>query len=145
MAIENKDVIRRFVDELCNGRKLNVADEILAENHSHHDPANPGVGTGPAATKELVAMYQTAFPDVLWNVDEMFEAGDRVVARWTATGTQTGDLPGLPATGRLGTVNGIWIFRLQDGKIAESWSSWDALGMYQQLGVMPQMRRSAGG
>jgi steroid delta-isomerase-like uncharacterized protein len=143
--MENKDVIRRYVDEICNGRKLNVADEVFTENHTHHDPVNPGVGQGPDAMKQLVAMYQTAFPDAIWNLDEMLETGDRVIARWTATGTHRADLPGLPATGRRGTVNGVWIFRLRNGKIEESWSVWDALGMYRQLGAMPEMRHATGG
>lgn len=60
-----------------------------------------------------------------------------VVIRWTGRGTNYGDLPNIPATGRHSTVTGITIDRFEDGKIAESWTNWDTLGMLQNLGVIP--------
>ena len=60
-----------------------------------------------------------------------------MVTRWVGTGTQNGDLPGIPATGRPVRVPGIWMQRIADGKIVESWQVWDTLLMLQQLGVIP--------
>ena len=67
----------------------------------------------------------------------MVADGDRVVLRWTARGTNTGEMMGMPATGKPATVTGIIVNRLAAGKIAEGWGNFDALGMLQQLGVIP--------
>ena len=62
---------------------------------------------------------------------------DTAYRRWTAVGTNTGDFWGMPATGKQATVTGITIDRIIGGRIAESWTNWDALGLMQQLGVVP--------
>jgi steroid delta-isomerase-like uncharacterized protein len=140
-AEENKAIVSRFFDECCNKRNLGVADEIFAPDHIYHDPSNPSIGPGSEGMKQLLSMYHGAFPDVHWDVNEMFasEDGTRVVTRWTGIGTQTAVLPGIPATGKKATIPGIWVHRVADGKIVESWNIWDTLGMLQQLGVVPQL------
>lgn len=67
----------------------------------------------------------------------MFSSGDRVVARWTGTGNHRGELMGLAPTGKPIDVDAISIFRIADGKIAEKWTVWDALGLLQQVGAAP--------
>ena len=140
-AENNKAVVRRFFEELCNQRKLDVADDIFTLNHTYHDPSSPQVGQGPNEMKKLMSIYQTAFPDAAWTIDEMIvDDGDTVVTRWTGRGTHTADLPGgISATGKKAVVQGIWINRLSDNKIVESWNVWDTLGMLQQLGIVPTM------
>jgi steroid delta-isomerase-like uncharacterized protein len=137
MSSTNKSLVTRYFEEICNGRKLNVADEIFAAAHEYHDPSSPWIGPGPDGMKQLVTVYRTAFPDAHWKVEEMMEAGDHVITRWTGTGTHQGDLAGLPPTGRPVHVVGIWIHRIAGGKIAESWNSWDTLGMLTQLRAVP--------
>jgi len=90
-------------------------------------------------------MYRAAFPDLVMTVDAQYEDGDVVISRWTATGTQTGDLPSLPATGRRTTVSGILIDRYEGEQVAETWSNWDTLGMLQQLGAIPAPEAAAAG
>ena len=137
---QNKAIVRRFFDEVCNGRNQGVADQLFAAAHRYHDPASPWVGPGPQGMKDLSSTYYTAFPDARWTMDEMIAAEDgTVITRFTGRGTQKADLRGLPATGRNVTVQGIWIHRIADGKIQESWNAWDALGMLQQLGVVPPL------
>ena len=63
---------------------------------------------------------------------------NKVVARWTARGTHAGALMNIPPTGKQVTLKGIDILRNEDGKIVERWGEFDALGMLQQLGVIPQ-------
>jgi steroid delta-isomerase-like uncharacterized protein len=133
----------RYFEEVCNGRKLNVADSIFTADHVHHDPSSPWVGAGPEGMKKLASTYQTGFPDAHWNVDALFESGDTVIARWTGTGTHQGELSGIAPTGKSVRVEAIMIFRIADGKIAESWDVWDTLGMLQQLGVVPRMEAGA--
>ena len=137
-------IVQRFFDEVCNGRNQSAADELFAPNHQYHDPSSPWVGPGPEGMQQLTSMYYTAFADAHWHVDEMIPGENgTVVTRWTANGTHTAELQGLPATGRRVTVQGIWINRVSGDRIQESWNVWDTLGMLQQLGVVPSMGASA--
>ena len=82
-------------------------------------------------------MYRNAFPDLHFTIDEQIAEGDKVVTRWTAHGTNKGELLGMPATDKSTTVTGIAVDRIANGKIAESWGIFDQFGMMQQLGVIP--------
>jgi steroid delta-isomerase-like uncharacterized protein len=134
----NQAVVRRFFEEVCNGRDLAVADELFAANHTYHDPFIP-TGRGPAGMKQVIAPYHAAFSDAHWAVEETIATGDTVVTRWTGSGTHDGALAGITATGKRVAVSGIWIHRLTDGTIVESWNNWDSLGLLQQLGVVPAL------
>ena len=135
---QNSALSHRFFAEVCNDRKLDVAEELFSADHTYHDPASPGIGPGPAGMKQLIGAYQTGFGDTKWTVHEVLDAApDTVVTRWTGSGTQTGELLGIAPTGKAVSVDGIWLHRIADGKIVESWNCWDTLGMLQQLGVVP--------
>src|SRR5262245_2639022 len=118
---QNKATALRWFNEVCNGRKPAVADEIFSADHQYHDPGAPGTPAGPEGRKQLSATYYTAFANARWTVHETFAVDDVVIIRWTGDGTQSAPLNGLPATGKHVTVTGIWISRLRDGKIVESW------------------------
>ena len=133
-------IVRRFFDEVCNARRLDVADQLFAANHRYHDPSIPGVADGPAGITQPtgpVVPYQEAVTGAHWQVEDLLTEGDTVVTRWVGTGTQNGDLPGIPATGRPIKVPGIWMQHIAAGKIVESWQVWDTLLMLQHLGVIP--------
>jgi steroid delta-isomerase-like uncharacterized protein len=135
----NLALVRRFFEEVCNRRRVEVADELFAANHRYHDPSIPGVADGPAGIRQNpgpVVPYQNAFSNAHWHIEDMLAERDTVVTRWWGSGTQDGDLPGIPATGRQVVVPGLWLQRIADGKIVESWHVWDTLGMLQQLGVI---------
>ena len=83
------------------------------------------------------------FPDARVTVEDQVAEGDKVVSRWTATGTHTGDLMGTAPTGRSIEIPGITISRFSGGKIAEDWYQSDDLGMMQQLGVIPSEETSS--
>ncbi len=137
---QNKALAQRFFTEVCNGRKLDVAEELFSANHTYHDPGSPGIGAGPAGQKQLIGNYQTGFGDAKWTVHEMLDAGaDTVITRWTGSGTHTGELMGIAPTGKSVNVDGIWMHRIADGKIVETWNVWDTLGMLQQLGIAPKL------
>ncbi len=135
MSAENEALVRRFFEEFCNQRRAAVADEIVAADYVSHGPQAPPA-EGPEGVKTRVGLYQESV-DGHWNVAEMMSAGDRVVARWTGTGTHRGELMGIPPTGKPVDVEAISIFRIADGKIAEEWTVWDALGLLQQVGAVP--------
>jgi hypothetical protein len=83
MPSANQTLVRRFFNETCNQGKLEVADEIFSPDHRYHDPSNPFIVPGPEGVKQLISTYQRAFTGAHWEIEEMIEAGDRVVTRWT--------------------------------------------------------------
>ena len=100
-----------------------------------HDPQVP-TGRGPQGMVETVKVYQEGV-DGHWNIEEIFSTDDRVVVRWTGTGTHVGEVNGVPPTGKAVRVHTISIHRMQGGKIAETWEVWDTLSFLQQIGVVP--------
>ena len=135
MSAESEALVRRFFDEFCNGRRSEVADELIAEDYVSHGPQAPPA-EGRDGVRERVGLYQDAV-DGHWEVQEIFSVGDRVAARWKGTGTHRGELMGIDPTGRPISVDAISLFRIVDGKIAEEWTVWDALGLLQQVGAVP--------
>lgn len=138
MSVEaNKVNNRRFYEEVWNGGNLAVIDELVASNAVFRDPAT--TLHGPEGFKQYVTMYRTAFPDTHFTIEDEIAEGEKVVTRWTARGTHKGELQGIPPTGKQVAVTGIVINQLSNGKVVEGWSNFDALGMLQQLGVIPAM------
>jgi steroid delta-isomerase-like uncharacterized protein len=137
MSEQNKAVVRRFIEEAWNNGNLDVVDELVAADHIDHDPARADAASGPAAMRAFIEMYRTAFPDTRIEFSEMVAEGDLVAGPWRATGTHQGELMGIPATGKPISITGMGMDRVVDGKIVESWSNWDAMGMMAQLGVIP--------
>jgi steroid delta-isomerase-like uncharacterized protein len=133
---ENIAVIGRFIEEVINRGQIDAADEIVEDGFVELDPL-PGQKQGRDGLKEVIAMMRTAFPDIHWVADETIASGEKVVTRFTWTGTHRGAFLGIPATGRPVTVKGVVIDRLSGGKMADSRILMDSLGMMQQLGVVP--------
>jgi len=111
---------------------------MYAANYILHDTTGPV--SGAEGLKQFITVFRTGFPDLHFTIEDMIAEGDRVVWRYTARGTQRGELMGIPPTGKQATVTGMVCSRFANGKWAEDWSNFDALGMLQQLGVIPAMR-----
>ncbi len=135
---ENKAMARRVFEEVWNQGKLDVIDEISAADYVGHMPGSPDI-QGTEGYKQFVTMYRTAFPDVQFTIEDQITEGDKVVTRWSTTATHKGELMGIPPTGLPAPTTGIAIGRYAGGKLVEVWDSWDALGMLQQLGVIPPL------
>jgi steroid delta-isomerase-like uncharacterized protein len=135
VSASDEAVVRRFYEQMNNDRKLELAPELFTADHVMHDPQIPG-GPGPDAMAATVRVYQEGV-DGHWQIEEQFSAGDRVVVRWTGSGTHNGEVNGIPPTGKAISVDAIAIHRMRDGKIAETWEVWDTLGFLQQIGVVP--------
>ena len=135
---ENKAIPRRLFEEVWNQGKLDVINEIFAADYVGHMPGSPDIH-GPEGYKQFVTMYRTAFQDAKFTVEDQVAEGDKVVTRWSSTSTHKGDFMGIPPTGVQETHTGITIERIAGGKFVETWIKWDALGMLQQLGVIPPM------
>jgi steroid delta-isomerase-like uncharacterized protein len=137
MSEENKAVARRAFEDHFNAGNFDLAEEIFAADYVNHDPSLPDFGTGPEAANQVVRLYRNAFPDARITVEDQVAEGDRVVTRWSARGTHQGELLGVAPTGNQVEITGISISRIEDGKIAEDWINYDALGMMQQIGAIP--------
>jgi steroid delta-isomerase-like uncharacterized protein len=140
-AETNKAIVRRFYEEVFSQGKLAILQEITAADYANHDPSAPSGGWpgGPDGLGMVVGAYRTAFPDVQMTIDDQVAEGDKVVTRWSARGTNSGSLMGMPPTGKSIAITGISIERIAGGKIAETWVNFDLLGMLQQLGIAPAL------
>lgn len=131
----NKEIARRIYEEVLNKRDLELLDELVAPDYEEHDPL-PGQGTGLDGIKTRLRMLIEAF-DPTFTIEDMIAEGDKVVVRWTNSGTNVGDFLGMPATGRSFSIAGVDIYRLEGGKLAEHWHVVDQLAQMQQLGLLP--------
>jgi steroid delta-isomerase-like uncharacterized protein len=138
MSEENKQIARRVAEEGFAKGNVAVLDELLAEDIVNNDPSvPPEIPPGREGIKVLAQGYAVAFPDMDFKVEDQIAEGDKVVTRWSAKGTHQGELLGIPATGKQTIATGITIDRIEGGKIIETWTHWDNLGLLQQLGVVP--------
>jgi len=142
MSEQNKTNIRRLFEEVWNKGQLPVADELFAPTYTHHDSSTPDVGRGPESEKKRVTLYRNAFPDIRLTIEDMLAEGETVVARWSCRGTHKAELNGIAPTGKQFNITGISIARFTNGKMFEGYINWDALGLMQQLGVVPELGKA---
>ena len=142
MSEGNKFVIRRSFEELWNKGNLSLVDELFTPNYEHHDASSPDFGRGPESEKKRATLYRTAFPDLQLTIEDIIAEGETVMVRWSCRGTHKGDLSGIAPTGKQVTISGVSIARFTRGKMVEGWVNWDALGLMQQLGVVPELTRT---
>ncbi|MDQ3878024.1 MAG: ester cyclase [Actinomycetota bacterium] len=132
---ESKEVARRIYEEVFNRRELDVIDDVATPDYIEHDPL-PGQGTGRDGLRDRVQMLIDAF-DPQFTLEDMIAEDDRVVVRWTNSGTHVGEFLGIPSTGQSFNIAGIDIYRVEDGKLAEHWHVVDMYGQMVQLGLLP--------
>ena len=142
MSEGNKNVVRRLFEEVWNKGNLQVTYELFTPNYTHHDASTPDVGRGPESEKKRATLYRAAFPDFRLTIEDLIADGETVMARWSCRGTHKGDLSGIAPTGKQFTISGVSIARFANGKMAEGWVNWDALGLMQQLGVVPELGKA---
>ena len=133
---ENKTVVNRFVEEVINQGRLEQADELVVADFIELDPL-PGQQPGRVGLKEVIGQMRAAFPDIHWVLDEQVAEGEKVVSRFTWTGTHRGTFLGIPATGKSINVKGVVIDRIVEGKMVDSRILMDGLSMMRQLGALP--------
>jgi steroid delta-isomerase-like uncharacterized protein len=123
-------------DEVWPTGNLAAADQFIAPTYVYHDAA-AGPLKGREGYHHVIGMFQKAFPDTRFTIEDVLAEGDRVALRYTARGTHTGELMGIPPSGRSVATSGILIGRFQDDLLAEEWELIDVLGILQQIGAMP--------
>ncbi len=136
----NKTLVTRFFQEDLSGRdqaaRGRASDEMVALDFVDHTNP-PELKHGRESHKQIVNIFNAAFTDMVWHVDDLVAEGDKVVIRTTMTATHQGDFFGIAPTGRTVSYPGIHVLRIADGQVAEHWGSNDDLGLMRQLGAIP--------
>jgi predicted ester cyclase len=141
MTTDTKRLIERIPLEVLNKSDFALVDEIYATDYVDRTP-QPGFAPTRDGFKKSVVALKTAFPDLLYTIDDSIESGDRIVHRLTASGTMKGEFMGIPATGKRATWTEIHIGRVANGRLTEHWGVVDQLGMLVQLGIVPTPGRT---
>jgi len=136
---DNKAIVRRLYEEVWNKRKLEIISEVISPSHALQAPNISGSYVGPEAYKRQILLFLAGYSDLRFSIEDMIAEQDKVVACWTFSGTHRGDYMGIPATNKKVSVDGMTMHHVAGGKIMDSYSNWDALGMMQQLGVVPPL------
>jgi steroid delta-isomerase-like uncharacterized protein len=137
MPTKEKMLVRRFYEEIINNARFDKLREILDPKIIWHDLLLlTGEVHGVENFRNILEMFRSAFPDLHITVEDQIQENERVVTRFTITGTHKGDLMGLPATHKMFKVSGITIILFDHEKAVEEWIEEDGLGLMRQLGVV---------
>jgi steroid delta-isomerase-like uncharacterized protein len=118
---KHKALVRRWLEEVFSRGGLDAADGLFTPNFALHDPSFPHDVYGPEGIKRYVSAYRVAFPDLEVTVEDQLAEEDKVVTRWTARGTHSGEFLGLAPTRQEIAVSCIEFDRMVRGRIDEAW------------------------
>lgn len=141
MATENhresiESPVRLMVQEVWSRGDLALVDDLVTEDYVQYDAALPEPVRGPEELKETVAMFREGTPDLTKTIEETIVDGETVVIPYTATGTHEGEIMGFAPTGTEIEVEGIFRYRIEDGRISEGRDLWDTFGLLCQIGAV---------
>ena len=142
---ENKAIVRRFLERIFTRGDPDVVDELAAPGFVVHDPSSEAGDVDAQGVKESIAWSHNAFPELRVTIEDQVAEGDKVATRWRVSGTHQGEMTGAAPTGNQVTFTGTQTDYISGGKMVESWSNWDTLGMLRQIGAVPTAGRQAGG
>jgi steroid delta-isomerase-like uncharacterized protein len=135
---QHKTLVQRAVEVIWNQGDLSTITNLYSPTYVYHDPAYPRVKT-LREFEQYVMTFRRAFPDLQIVIEGQIAEGDFVVSRWGARGTQKGNFFGIAPTGKHVMITGITIDLIKEDQIVESRVSWDALGLFQQIGIVPML------
>jgi steroid delta-isomerase-like uncharacterized protein len=133
----NKALLRRFVEEMVNQGNMAVAPELVAPDFLELDPF-PGQAPGQAGLIESIERLRTAFPDLVWRIEEMVAEGEKVASLHTWSGTHRDEFLGIAPTGKRVRMSCMIFDTYADGKLKKSRLVMNVLSLLQQLGAMPE-------
>jgi len=131
---ENKENIRRHVDEIWHKGNMEVVNELIAPNYVLRNPEGGDI-TGPDGFKQMGLTQRNAMPDIHFTIDNMIGEGDYVAVQYTSTGTFTGKAGNIEPTGKKMNQTQAIIYRFENGKQVETWVYRDMLSLSRQLGI----------
>lgn len=135
MSAEKNTQVALRLYELLNAADPTAVGDLVTPDYVEHDPL-PGQGTGRDGVIDRFSMIVNGLSPH-FTVEDVIADGDKVVVRWTNSGTHSGEFAGIPATGRPFTIGGIDIYRVRDDLLCEHWHQLDQLSMLGQLGLIP--------
>jgi steroid delta-isomerase-like uncharacterized protein len=140
---ENKENMRRVLEEAFGQGRVEVVDEVLHSNFVCWDPnSETGEIRGADTIKSEIEYFRNAVPDLTYTVDDQIVEGDMVVSRYTASGTHQGEFFGVPGSGKRIEMTGINIDRFDEsGKLVEEWVEYDLLGAMRKIGAIPESQQ----
>ncbi len=140
MAEKNVAIVRRWFDEVWNRGQVAAIHELMApEAVGVGQSGGQGVLRGPGEFQAFVERLRGAFPDIQVTIEDAFEAGEKVAARWSATMTHRGAQLGIAPTGKQVRITGISLVRIVDGKIVAGWDNWDQMTMMREIGGITEV------
>ena len=131
MSEQNKELVRRWFEEVWNQGRREAIAEMLAPDAVIYDGGS--ASTGPEGFYPFFDRMQAAFSDIRMTLHDMIAEGDKVCVRWSSTVRHTGDALGMAATNQSIEITGISVARVANGKLAGAWQNWDMLGMMQRV------------
>lgn len=135
MSIRTKELIREIVAHVWNRADFDFSATHIASDFIDHSSLQELYG--PVEYQQYFSAFHKGFPDICFSVEDVVAEGDKVVVRWTATGSHQGEFQGIPASNRQMRVSGMTLTRIANSKMVESWTVWDSCGLMQQLCVPP--------
>jgi steroid delta-isomerase-like uncharacterized protein len=144
MSEETKEKMRRVFEEGFGQGKLEVIDEVLQSDFVCYDPnSESGEIRGADTIKGEIEYFRNAVPDLTYTVEDQIAEGDKVVTRYTVSGTHQGEFFGVAGTGKRIEMSGINIDRFDEsGKLVEEWPEYDLLGAMQKMGAIPEPQQA---
>ncbi|MFE9454200.1 ester cyclase [Streptomyces sp. NPDC006739] len=130
---------RRLLDvfvEMTDTHNPDLVDRFVAEDYINH---NDFVADGREANRQFWSAFFIGLPDVKVTTEDLVVSGDRVVGRFVYRGTHTGDLLGIPASGKPVEIRSIDIWRVHNGMLVEHWDELNLTQMFKQIGVLPPL------
>ena len=140
---EMKQFVRDHFENFVNRKKSEVALRNFSEDFLDHDEPS-GPTSGPGAAKRMIEGAYIKWPDLHVTVEDILAEGDKVMVRNTVFGTHRGEFMGIAPTGKQIQQRGFDLFRIAGGKVVEHWGEYDWFGLYQQLGVVPEIGKEKG-
>lgn len=138
-AEENKVLLRRYIEEVLNQGNIEAVDKFFAADCVDHT-APPGTAPGATGIRQLLTETLAAFSNIHATIEDIIAEENKVVTRFTARGTHTGEFLGIAPTGKEVSLMQISIDRVSGGKIVEHWGLADQIALMQQLGFAPSTR-----
>ncbi len=133
-----KSILRLYIEQIWNeGDFASIKDYVAPMYEIKSDPGDPWEGQIISLDRfqERVLYSRNAFPDLRFEIQEMIEGDEQAVASWIMSGTHTGDLPQLPATGKPFSITGMTLYYFENGKVCGHWQAYDRLGFLMQIGA----------
>ena len=140
----NKALVRRAYLDGMNTRNMDIIEEVFSTEYLSHFPGQPPT-RGIEPIKAVLQSFFDAFPDIVFTVEDQMAEDDKVMTRWTARGTHTGEWrgfpprdPGIPPTGRHIFIGATDVYLISDGQVVEEWNTLEPLAVLEQIGAVPK-------